>query len=111
MTTGAIPQNDKTNREPSSASPQTNRGDVLMLFLHLRNTELNALWARFNIYLAINGGLLGAFLGFGINEDKLGTIHAAYILLLGLALSLIWLLSESIGRESLAHRDKDLGVC
>jgi hypothetical protein len=83
-------------------------GEILNMFASLRNTELAALWTRFNIHLIVNGGLIATLIN--IDDEELGTLYVpAYVF--GLVLNVIWLLSEYFGRATLTYRDRQLRDC
>lgn len=68
----------------------------------IRNTELATLWARFNIHLVVNGGLIVMLIT--TDQSKLGSLSIpSYVF--GLFLGVLWLLSERFGRAALKHRD------
>jgi hypothetical protein len=70
----------------------------------LRNTELSTMWSRFNIHLLVNGGFLMAFVAGDDDKAFVRSLgHAPYIF--GLALGILWLLSEIAGRQTLHRRD------
>ena len=70
--------------------------------VNIRNTELATLWARFNINLVVNGGLIAVLMT--IEQERLGALYVpAHVF--GLIVGIIWLLSERFGRMALDHRD------
>ena len=73
-----------------------------------RNTELGVLWARFNIHLVVNGGLLIAVLTNGGDLGKGLGLARWMAPAFGLVLGFLWLLSEQIGRDALSHRDSKI---
>jgi len=68
-----------------------------------RNTELQALWSRFNLYLALNSGFLAAYVaaGDGSYLDKYKALGPG----IGLVLVMAWGFSEYFGRWALKYRD------
>jgi hypothetical protein len=80
-------------------------GEVLNMLVSLRNTELAALWARFNIHLVVNGGLIATLIN--IDEQSLGSLYVPAFFF-GLLLNIVWLISEYFGRITLKYRDSML---
>jgi len=94
-------------------SPQTQfpandsvSSELYTALLDLRNTELAALWSRFNIHLAVNVGLLVALLA--ASDEKIGKF-GMWPYTLGLVAVMVWLASDVAGRHALHTRDAALG--
>lgn len=79
--------------------------ELFATIVETRNVELTMHWTRFNIYLLVNGGLLIAVLT--ANSSKLDSLGRAPYWF-GLVFSILWFISESAGRLSLHHRDRQI---
>jgi len=79
------------------------RLELFSALVELRNSELTALWARFNCHLLVNAGYLVAFVSCATDTllKKLGWMP--YIS--GIFLAGIWILSELKRRRTLNMRD------
>ena len=80
--------------------------DLFTTIVDVRNTELSALWTRFNIHLLMNGGYLLAILG--ASDGSMLSASGKFAYLFGLVLTVVWLLAERAGRYTLHYRDKKI---
>ena len=80
--------------------------NVFSAYVDKRNTELEVLWTRYNVGLALNMSILGA-LAISPGDSIVRKVgHSAVVV--GLLLSIAWAISHLGGRQALKKRDAHL---
>ena len=70
--------------------------------ISVRNTELQALWARYNIQSVINVGFIVAIMGLP-ERSRLALVPGWVILVSGLLLACVWVWTAVSGRRWLSY--------